>query len=297
MTRRPLANSLCACAAALAGVFALPGSALAATPASATPASGTPASSVTSTTGGTTATGPVTLPTPSLDPPVLVVGGAITVRTRPAAFLGDFLNFHGTTEPSDPGATVLIQTLTPGTTTWTTLATATVDSHGAFLARWRTNVTGHVTVRAIIVSASAARRGSRATAETSQTGDVAVYAPAVATYFGPGFYGQQTACGETMTPSLVGVANRTLPCGTKVEVNYDGRTLIVPVVDRGPYANGADWDLTSATAAALGMTETETIGTIVGAGGATPATPAPAPAATSPLNAAYQQTTGGVVSG
>jgi rare lipoprotein A (peptidoglycan hydrolase) len=228
---------------------------------------------------------------------VLVVGGAITVRTRPAAFLGDFLNFHGTTQPADPGATVLIQTLTPGTTAWTTLATATVNTHGAFLARWRTDVTGHVTVRAIIAGASDRQRASRATApETSQTGEIAVYQPAVATYFGPGFYGQQTACGETMTPSLVGVANRTLPCGAKVEVNYDGKTLVVPVVDRGPYANGADWDLTSATAAALGMTETETIGTIVGAGGATPATPAPpAPAATSPLNAAYQQTTGGVV--
>ncbi len=155
-------------------------------------------------------------------------------------------------------------------------------------------MTGHIAVRAIIADAASSSQGHPAGApETSQTGELAVYAPAVATYFGPGFYGSQTACGETMTPELIGVANRTLPCGTQVEVNYNGRSLVVPVVDRGPYANGADWDLTAATATVLGMTETETVGTIVGTAGPTPA--APAPAATSPLDAAYQQTTGGVV--
>ncbi len=284
MTCRSLANRMCLCAAALPAVLAL---------AAPLPAGAATTPSVTSTTGGTTPVAPV-LPTPSLDPPVLVVGGPITVRTRPATFLGDVLNFHGTTRPADPGATVLIQTPVPGTTSWSTLAQATADRHGAFLAQWRTNVTGHLAVRAIIAAASTASRIHGPVNEVSQTGVLAVYTPAVATYFGPGFYGQQTACGETMTPQLVGVANRTLPCGSTVEVNFAGRTLVVPVVDRGPYANGADWDLTAATAAALGMTETETVGTIVTA---SPGTPATAPTVTSPLNAAYEQTTGGVVPG
>ncbi len=289
MTCRTLVNRMGACAAALPAVLAL---------AAPLPAGAATTPSVTSTTGGTTPVTPV-LPTPTLDPPVLVVGGPITVRTRPATFLGDILNFHGTTRPSAPGATVLIQTPVPGTSTWTTLAQATVDHHGAFLASWRTNVTGHIAVRAIIADASAASRGRAAAPEVSQTGELAVYTPAVATYFGPGFYGQQTACGETMTPQLVGVANRTLPCGSEVEVNFAGRTLVVPVVDRGPYANGADWDLTAATAAALGMTETETVGTIVGGSPTTaPASaPATAPTATSPLDSEYEQTTGGVVPG
>ena len=81
---------------------------------------------------------------------------------------------------------------------------------------------------------------------------------ALATWFGPGFYGQTTACGQTLTPAVVGVANRTLPCGTLVEFGYKGRSAVVPVIDRGPYAhNGAQWDLTTGAASALGMTDSE----------------------------------------
>src|SRR6478672_9025892 len=69
---------------------------------------------------------------------------------------------------------------------------------------------------------------------------------ALATWFGPGFYGQTTACGQTLTPAVVGVANRTLPCGTLVKFSYRGHGIVAPVIDRGPYAsNGAQWDLTS----------------------------------------------------
>ena len=88
---------------------------------------------------------------------------------------------------------------------------------------------------------------------------------ALATWFGPGFYGKRTACGQTLTPGVVGVANRTLPCGTLVRVTYTGHTLTIPVLDRGPYSHIADWDLTSGAAQALGITETVRIATrIVG---------------------------------
>jgi rare lipoprotein A (peptidoglycan hydrolase) len=88
----------------------------------------------------------------------------------------------------------------------------------------------------------------------------------IATWFGPGFYGQKTACGQTMTPTIVGVASRTLPCGTLVLVNYRGHRLTVPVIDRGPYAhNGATWDLTWGAASALTIAETVRVKTkIVG---------------------------------
>jgi rare lipoprotein A (peptidoglycan hydrolase) len=87
----------------------------------------------------------------------------------------------------------------------------------------------------------------------------------IATWFGPGFYGQKTACGQTMSPVIVGVASRTLPCGTLVLVNYRGHRLTVPVIDRGPYANGATWDLTWGAASALTIKETVRIKTkIVG---------------------------------
>jgi rare lipoprotein A (peptidoglycan hydrolase) len=70
----------------------------------------------------------------------------------------------------------------------------------------------------------------------------------------------------------VGVANRTLPCGTLINVSYSGRALIVPVLDRGPYSHiGADWDLTAGAASALGITETVRIHTrVVGSAPNTP---------------------------
>jgi rare lipoprotein A len=85
----------------------------------------------------------------------------------------------------------------------------------------------------------------------------------IATWFGPGFYGSKTACGQTLTPSTVGVANRTLPCGTLVKVSYKGHAITVPVLDRGPYSHHADWDLTAGAAQALGITETVRIATAI----------------------------------
>jgi rare lipoprotein A (peptidoglycan hydrolase) len=65
-------------------------------------------------------------------------------------------------------------------------------------------------------------------------------------WYGPGFYGKRTACGLAMTETLIGVAHRTLPCGTKITFRdpASGRTVTAPVVDRGPYVTGRQWDLT-----------------------------------------------------
>jgi rare lipoprotein A len=124
----------------------------------------------------------------------------------------------------------------------------------------------------LAVGASASTGGAASpSASSSSTPVVKIHKTAIATWFGPGFYGQQTACGQTLTPAVVGVANRKLPCGTLVKVTYHGKPLIVPVVDRGPYANGADWDLTAAAAQALGIEETVHVATIVV--GAVPNTP------------------------
>jgi len=114
----------------------------------------------------------------------------------------------------------------------------------------------------------AAGPAAGATAGTSESASASTPATkvpktAIATWFGPGFYGQQTACGQTLTPATVGVANRKLPCGTLVKVTFHGQRLTVPVVDRGPYANDADWDLTAAAAEALGIEETVRIATAV----------------------------------
>lgn len=80
-------------------------------------------------------------------------------------------------------------------------------------------------------------------------------------WYGPGLYGQHTACGQVLTATLLGVANRTLPCGTTITFRNpaNGRTITVPVVDRGPYVDGRNWDLTYATCHYLGHCYTGSI--------------------------------------
>jgi rare lipoprotein A len=73
-----------------------------------------------------------------------------------------------------------------------------------------------------------------------------IYRRGEATWYGPGFYGNTTACGQTLRKKTLGVAHRTLDCGTKVDFLYKQRTITVRVIDRGPYGE-ADWDLTNAT--------------------------------------------------
>ena len=64
-------------------------------------------------------------------------------------------------------------------------------------------------------------------------------------------WGRSTACGQVLRPSTIGVANKTLPCGTPVKFVWHGHSIVAPVIDRGPYIKGRSWDLTSAAAEAL----------------------------------------------
>jgi Lytic transglycolase len=77
------------------------------------------------------------------------------------------------------------------------------------------------------------------------------YRSAGASWYGPGLWGNQTACGQTLRPGTLGVAHRSLPCGTAVKFVYKGRALITQVIDRGPYTKGRAWDLTAAASEAL----------------------------------------------
>jgi hypothetical protein len=77
----------------------------------------------------------------------------------------------------------------------------------------------------------------------------------LASWYGPGFYGNRTACGQTYTPEILGVAHLALPCGTLVTLTYGARSLTVAVIDRGPYIVGRTLDLSNATKLALGCTD------------------------------------------
>jgi rare lipoprotein A (peptidoglycan hydrolase) len=120
---------------------------------------------------------------------------------------------------------------------------------GAYEVRWRAPRAGVYSARAHVDGSSVRSRRVRVNA----------YRPAAASYYGPGLYGGALACGGTLTPNKVGVANKTLPCGSKVTLRYHGNTVTVPVIDRGPYAGYREYDLTAATKARLGFPSTGTV--------------------------------------
>jgi hypothetical protein len=186
-------------------------------------------------------------------------GNGITVRTVASALLAKGLQFSGSVPASEAGRRVVIERNGHETGwTWEPTVTTTARGDGSFSATWRTDHIGRFAIRAVVGPGS-----STATAASASPAlTVTVYRPSIATQYGPGFWGRRTACGKRLTHSMLGLANRTLKCGEDVALYYKGRTLIVPVIDRGPYANGADWDLTEATGKALGITGTAKIGAV-----------------------------------
>ena len=180
--------------------------------------------------------------------------GTRSLAARPTALLGRAVDVRGTM----PGAArrgVVLQRLDPRRG-WRNVARSRVRSTERFEIRWHADRGGRVSLRAVVD-----RDGRRAEAAAAgPVVDVTVYRPAMASFFGPGLFGRQTACGQTLAPDLYGVAHRRLPCGTLVVVMYQGREITVPVVDRGPFSGTYSFDLTQATADALGFLSVGAIG-------------------------------------
>jgi hypothetical protein len=135
------------------------------------------------------------------------------------------------------------------------LGTAQANAAGDFSLVWTPPKSGRYSVRV-------APAGAASAATTPAVGSFAVYRRQKATWYGPESYGSRTACGIKLTRSTLGVAHKTLPCGTQVEFFLRGRRITVPVIDRGPYANGAIWDLTLTAMRQLGSSSTETLGAL-----------------------------------
>jgi hypothetical protein len=196
--------------------------------------------------------------------PAAVVGGASSVGSMPTtpntlvpspsgARLGAVTLVHGYLTPAQAGRAVALQ-LFDAARGWVAIGSAKAAATGAFVVAWRPAHIGRFMLRALVGKAGSASPGLSAAIE--------VFRPVLATVFGPGSYGSRTACGQVLTPVLVGVAHQTLPCGTMVDIAYGDKTISVPVIDRGPYANGASYDLTMATAAELGVADTVHIGAV-----------------------------------
>jgi rare lipoprotein A len=97
-------------------------------------------------------------------------------------------------------------------------------------------------------------QGERPRLPAPSTPSQARWNRSLASWYGPGLYGNRTACGLILRPSTHGVAHRSLACGTLVTFSYRGLSITVPVIDRGPFIGSRVWDLTEATARALGFT-------------------------------------------
>lgn len=139
---------------------------------------------------------------------------------------------------------------------WQQAATARVRTTGRFAATWRTRSTRVHVLRVLVAPVSTTRASEAASSRAANDAPsvrIAVLGRVKATWYGPGLYGRTTACGVTLQPDTVGVAHRTLPCGTQVEIRRGGGTVVVPVIDRGPFANDATFDLTKPAADVVGV--------------------------------------------
>jgi peptidoglycan lytic transglycosylase len=184
-----------------------------------------------------------------------------TLAAAPASLIkGQTAVLSGALPAGEGGHTIWLQVLRGAT--WKRVATATAAAGGGFAISWVTSTVGRLELR-VVTEVGSTGTGTAVAASslaTTTPATLSVYRAVEATWYGPGFYGRHTACGETLTRELVGVASRTLPCGTPVSLSFDGRTLTLPVIDRGPYTRGLTLDLTHAAAQELGMAATSQIG-------------------------------------
>jgi hypothetical protein len=184
--------------------------------------------------------------------------GQVALVSRTDHLLGRLVRLDGRAGGRAEGTAITIERFEPFLDAWVAVASATTGPEGVFAARWRADHIGVFRFRAVATAHEGQARAAAASPDIALT----VYRPAVATWYGPGFYGRRTACGQRMSKRLLGVAHKKLACGTQVALFHKGRTITVPVVDRGPFRKHTDWDLTSATAEALGFTATGTIGAV-----------------------------------
>ena len=77
----------------------------------------------------------------------------------------------------------------------------------------------------------------------------------VVSYYAEKFHGRRTASGQRFDKNAMTAAHRTLPFGTKLEVTNlaTGKSVMVVVNDRGPYAKDRILDLSPAAARKLGL--------------------------------------------
>ncbi len=156
------------------------------------------------------------------------------------ALAGQSVDIRGRLLPGLAGRKVRLQGKGVGGG-WQTLATSRTGWRGGFDLHYSPPSTGREQLRVRFA-------GDRLNAWTGvHVGQLIVYRQAMASWYNDA---GGTACGFH---AYLGVANKTLPCGTNVTFRYNGRSVTAVVDDRGPFISGRDWDLNQNTAGALGF--------------------------------------------
>ena len=175
------------------------------------------------------------------------VSARFAVRPRAFEALGsEVVHVRGRLLPVFSGSLVRLEGRIGGG--WRSLAKTRTGRHGGFVVRYSTNGIGGRHRLRVLFDGNRYARVAHAGA-----GTLTVFSPMVASWYDDA---GQTACGFHAT---YGVANKVLPCGTKVTFQYHGRTVTATVDDRGPFVAGRDWDLNQNTAGALGFGGVDTV--------------------------------------
>jgi rare lipoprotein A (peptidoglycan hydrolase) len=203
---------------------------------------------------GTAATQAATT-TPTTTAPVPATAAAAPVRTRfkvrsarRNVVVRRAVVVRGTLRPGQAGKRVRLQVRRGHG--WRTVATTRSRRGGTFRVRYTPKRIGVYRYRVAFRGDRAARRSNRS------IGTFNVYRKVLASWYGGG---GAVACAGYSMGSGLGVAHRTLPCGTKVKLRYRGRTVVARVIDRGPFVSGREYDLTAATKNALRAGDLTTI--------------------------------------
>jgi rare lipoprotein A (peptidoglycan hydrolase) len=156
---------------------------------------------------------------------------------------GQRVSVVGTAQPGIAGLTAYLQVKRGHR--WRTLDRDRTAAGGRYVLRDRVRTAMSAPAR-VVVRSGAAKVNQR-------VGRLNAFRSAYASWYGPGLYGNRLGCGGTLTASRLGVAHKSLPCGSKVTLRHGKRVVRVRVIDRGPYVGGREYDLTAATARRLGF--------------------------------------------
>jgi hypothetical protein len=170
-----------------------------------------------------------------------------SLLSAPQSTVGSLIKLSGMLAGSGAGRSAEIQ-LQGRAGAWLRVASGAVARDGSFRIAWRAPRSGRFLARAV-------PKGSRKSElAATPTTVVTVHNKTQATWYDQA--GTTSACGVKLRKKTIGVAHKTLPCGTLLDFSFRGKSITVPVIDRGPYGAGISYDFTIEVARRLGFVNT-----------------------------------------